>query len=241
MPRGNHPDGKTQGTANRLPPAATSEYQTHARNDVRASIAHFAARLIAEGLTDYRAAKQKAARRHGVTDGYALPDNHEIELALREHLALFARETQPRFLATLRATAIRVMFRLEQFSPWLVGAVLNGTANEFSEIELEFIGVEAKAFEMYLLNAGIEFALCDAHEAKRASPTVGPLVMKYHLEFDEAIVTIALYDHHTARQSVHPRDSVKRDRARRAEAERRFLRESGGLRNSCGPGKRRPG
>jgi hypothetical protein len=198
------------------------ERQVPIRNDLRASIAHSAARLIAEGLTDYQAAKKKAARQHGATDRHALPDNHEIELALREHFALFSGHSQPLVLSALRETAIRLMSRLEQFSPWLVGAVLNGTANEFSEIELELIGVEPKEFEIYLLNAGVDFELCDPPRATVVSSAQKSQPMKYRVEFDAAPVTIALYDQQATRQAANPNNSNKRDRALRADAERRF-------------------
>lgn len=195
----------------------------HSRNDVRRTIAYSAARLIAEGLTDYQAARHKAARQHGVTNRHGLPDNREIDLALREHHSLFARKTQPDTLRVLRSTAIRLMTRFAQFAPWLTGAVLNGTANEFSKIELELIGVEPKEFELYLINAGVEFELGVGRHATEDTPTSLSPVIEYRLEFDSALVAIALYDHHAARQAVHTRASIGHDRVQRADAERRFL------------------
>ena len=229
MTHRHRPTAKPRARFDRPPAPANFAWQEHSRNDFRASIAHSAARLIVQGLTDYHAAKQKAAKQHGVTDSHALPDNREIELAVREHLALFCRENQPRALSALRETAVRMMLRLEPFSPWLVGAVLNGTANEFSEIELELIGIEPKNFEIYLLNAGIEFELCNTHKDKDkgASSTREHRVSKYRVEFDGTPVTIALYDHHIARLAAHPRDSMRHDRAQREQAERRFIEESG--------------
>ncbi len=225
MARRNRPVDKSPAKISHLAVQGGRDRDPHIRNNVRASIARSATRLIADGLTDYQAAKQKAARQHGVTDHHALPDNHEIELALREHFALFSAGAQPRVLSALRATAIRLMLRLEQFSPWLVGAVLNGTANEFSEIELELIGVEPKEFEIYLLNAGVEFELCSPLRARRASPSQQSQPMKYRVEFDAAPATIALYDHQAARQAANPANSIKHDRALRADAEKRFMDE----------------
>lgn len=189
------------------------------RNELRLAIAQAAARLIAEGLTDYHAAKQKAARQLGVTDGHALPDDHEIEAALRERLALFAHDSQLKVLLALREIALRLMAHLEPFSPWLVGAVLAGTANEFSEIELELVGVEAKNFEMYLLNAGVEFQLSktrSTHDRKAQD------AITFNVEFAGAPVSITLYEHHAARQAAQPRGSIKHDRVNRSEAEKRF-------------------
>lgn len=195
----------------------------HSRHDMRRTIAYSAARLIAEGLTDYQAARRKAAWQHGVTNRHVLPDNREIDLALREHHSLFARKTQPETLRVLRSTGIRLMTRFAQFSPWLTGAVLDGTANEFSEIELELIGVEPKEFELYLINAGIGFELGVERHAKEDAPTS---LSKYRLEFDSAAVAITLYDHHAARQVVHNRAGIGHDRVQREDAERRFLEEA---------------
>ena len=51
------------------------------RDYLRSAVAQAAARLIAEGLTDYHAAKKKAARQLGISEKNGLPDNHEIEKA----------------------------------------------------------------------------------------------------------------------------------------------------------------
>jgi hypothetical protein len=211
----------------RLPVPANFDRQMSSRNNLRASVAYSAARLIAEGLSDYHVAKQKAARQLGVTERYGLPDNHEIEMALREHFALFACETQREVLFSLRETAVRVMSRFEQFSPWLVGAVLAGTANEFSEIELELVGVEPKDLEMYLLNTAVTFAIGDMHIARRASPAGKRPRLTYRIEFDDAPVSLALYNHRSERQSEHPEGSIRHDRVQRADAMKRFQVERG--------------
>ena len=188
----------------------------HGRDNVRAAIAHAAARLIAEGLGDYHAAKLKAARQIGVSDKGSLPDNQEIELALREHLALFQRDSQPPILQDLRETALYAMQWLSAFSPWLTGPVLSGTANAFSEIELELIGVEAKSLELFLLNEGVEF---DTQERKdRALANT----LRYVPEWNDAPLVITLFDNHAQRQVATPRDSLRQERVQRDEAEKRF-------------------
>ena len=221
---------------------------------LRTRIAHLAAKLIAEGLTDYHAAKLKAARQLNSNDTKCLPDNLEIETALREHLALFAGETQPEALAALRRVALRAMRWLQiegqrhspsensqdrerdsdhTFEPWLTGAVLNGTANEFSEIELELVGVEAKTVEFMLLNRGVEFELREPKEGNTKSPIAGAgqprtgtKTLQYHLEFEDAPLVITLYENHTRRQAYHPRDSIRHDRASLVEATAKFAAEN---------------
>lgn len=197
---------------------------SRANSQLRLLITRQAAKLIAEGLTDYHAAKLKAARQLNCQDKSALPDNHEIEIALREHLTLFAGHTQPEALAELRRIALRAMRWLQieakaisqdetPFEPWLTGAVLNGTANEFSEIELEIIGADAKTIEFMLLNRGIEFELKEANIKSRSfKPSEPASAIQYHLEFEHAPLVITLYESHAQRQALYPRGSIKHER-----------------------------
>jgi hypothetical protein len=191
------------------------------KND-NARIAQRAAQLIAEGLTDYRAAKLKAARQLGINARDAMPDNGMIDAALRSHYALFDHDKQPKALSALRDIAITVMSRLGEFEPWLVGPVLTGTANANSDIDIEIVGVDSKRFEMYLLDACIEFTL---GESRR--PTSGKTKENGHpifaAEFDNVPVLIALYDSHTERNSANPRGSIRHDRAQIKDVMARFL------------------
>lgn len=170
------------------------------RNDERASVAHAAARLIAEGLTDYRAAKLKAARQLGITDLQSLPDNREVEVALRTHLALFQADTQLAAQDSLRKAAVRAMRWLGQFSPWLAGSVLEGTANEFSAIELELVGTPAKSLEHFLSNERLEFTIADPRDAR-----LDARVVTCEFEFEDTPVSITLFENHAQRQSARPR------------------------------------
>ena len=57
-------------------------------------VAQEAARIIVnQGIRDFGLAKKKAAERLGLTDRGSLPGNAEIELAVSEHLQLFAGES----------------------------------------------------------------------------------------------------------------------------------------------------
>ena len=190
------------------------------RNDVRVSIADRAARLIAEGMTDYHAAKLKAARQLGVTDSVSLPDNREIEAALRGRIALFQGESQPAALEALRDTALRAMRWLERFSPWLSGAVLSGTANEFSAIELELVATEPKTFELFLHNEGVEFDTRQTGTRER-----GSFIVEYEIEFDGVPLLVALFDNHAQRQAAYPRESIRHERVQLADARNFFAHE----------------
>jgi hypothetical protein len=183
---------------------------------IRTRIAQAAAKLIAEGQPDYLAAKLKAARQLGVSDKKSLPDNLEIETALREHLALFGAHRQPAVLAALRETALRAMRWLLQagFEPWLTGATLNGTATEFSAIELELVAVETKTFEMFLLNQNVAFDLTG-----EGNP------LRYEIEFEDATLNVSIFEHHAARNALHPRASLHHARAQLAEATQLFANQ----------------
>lgn len=122
-------------------------------DNLRRQIAYLAARLMAEeGVTDVAFAKQKAARQAGLADARLLPDNREIEEALRDFQGLFQGDTQPGELRALRLAALELMKRLADFRPALVGPVLGGTANQFTEITLQLFADDEKGLALFLVN-----------------------------------------------------------------------------------------
>ncbi|HEX9392813.1 MAG TPA: nucleotidyltransferase [Usitatibacteraceae bacterium] len=155
---------------------------------MRRRIAIAAAGLIAEGMTDYRAAKMKAARRLNCDMAEALPDNREIDVAVREHMAIFQGNSQPQELFELREIAIKVMHRLEQFSPRLLGPVLTGTANRFSNIELEVLTEDEKTFTLFLLNENIAYEVSVRPNGKLRKQT-----RVYGFLIDEAPISVAVF------------------------------------------------
>lgn len=127
---------------------------------LREEIAQAAARMIAEDGADYATAKRKAARQllgDVRIAGEWLPDNEAIEAEVRAYQALFHSESQPRILALLRRLALLAMDDLAPFRPYLVGAVLNGTATEHSDIYLQCFCDSPKDVALHLLNAGLDF------------------------------------------------------------------------------------
>ncbi len=125
----------------------------------RTRIAQAAARLIADhGITDWSAAKRKAAREVGLEQQHALPSREDIERALLEHHALFGGERHAAALRAKRIEALRWMRRLERWSPLLVGGVAAGWAGEHSDIRLELVADDPKALEMSLASEGVRYA-----------------------------------------------------------------------------------
>lgn len=120
---------------------------------MREQLAHRAARLMAQdGIVDFALAKRKAARQAGVPETRHLPDNDEVEQALRSYQALYHDEEHRDRLRFLRAEAMRVMQDFARFNPHLVGSVLSGTAGRYSAIDLHLFTDSAKEVELYLLD-----------------------------------------------------------------------------------------
>ncbi|AOZ00797.1 UDP-N-acetylmuramate--alanine ligase [Cupriavidus sp. USMAHM13] len=127
---------------------------------LREEIAQAAARMIAEDGADYATAKRKAVRQllgDVRVAGEWLPDNDMVEEEVRAYQALFHSDSQPRILALLRRLAVLAMAELAGFRPYLVGAALNGTATEHSDVYLQCFCDSPKDVALHLLNAGVDF------------------------------------------------------------------------------------
>jgi hypothetical protein len=186
-------------------------------NNLRLHVAYLAARLMAEeGVADYATAKQKAARQAGLGDAAVLPDNSEIEEALREYQGLYQSEEQPLHLRRLREVAVKVMREFEDFRPVLVGSVLNGTATQHSDVNLQVFTDDAKALTMFLLNRRYRF-----EEGTREVRRGGRLdeVPQISLEAGDATVTITVLDPDDERSSPRARADAEPQRARLAQVE----------------------
>jgi len=132
------------------------------RNHHREHLAYLAARIMAEdGTQDYSAAKRKAARQAGVPSTQQLPDNREIDVALRSWQALYQRDTREPVLRELRQAALAAMKLLQPFNPWLTGSVLSGTAGPYSDINLQLFTDDGKALELFLLSQQWEYQVGD--------------------------------------------------------------------------------
>jgi hypothetical protein len=120
-------------------------------------IAAAAAQLVVQEGLEYGAAKHRALRQLGLPQRTALPGNHEVENAVREHLALFCADTQPSELRALRGLARDWMERLASFRPHLSGAVWHGTATRRSDIYIQLFCDEQKILELALIDKGVHF------------------------------------------------------------------------------------
>jgi len=136
---------------------------------LRAEIAAAAARMIAEDGVDYGSAKRKAAKQilgDAKVRGDILPDNEQIENEVRLYNELFFGDTQPGRLLHLRRLAVQIMSEFAQFTPYLTGAVLNGTAGQHSDIHLQLFANSPKDVEIYLINKTIQFEVSETAHFK---------------------------------------------------------------------------
>ena len=179
---------------------------------LRAEIAAAAARMIAEDGADYGAAKRRAARQilgDVRVRGDILPDNAQIEDEVRVYNDLFFSETQPARLLHLRTLAVQLMEELAEFSPYLTGAVLNGTAGDQSDIHLQLFVENAKDVAVFLMNRNIQFEVSESvHFHKRGEPVETLSFLR-----GNDGVHLALYDYNDRRAARKPIDPDRPERA----------------------------
>jgi len=143
-----------------------------ASGDLRTELAATAARLIAEEGCEYAQAKRRAVDEllgDRVDRRTTLPDNSEVEHELRRYLRLFGGAQHRALLKSRRELATEVMQTLREFEPHVIGAVLNGTATEHSDIHLQLFVDSAKDVELHLMNLGIDFDVDEGGGDERPS------------------------------------------------------------------------
>ncbi|MFA7241620.1 MAG: hypothetical protein WC091_16030 [Sulfuricellaceae bacterium] len=184
-------------------------------NQMRQRLAQLAARLMAEdGILDYDTAKRKAARQSGAPDTHNLPTNSEVERELRVYQALFQGDEQAERLHTLRTQALQAMHLLQDFSPSLTGAVLDGTAARHSSIDLHVFANSLKDVELFLLNRKIPYA---ATERRFRFGDEGRMIPVLILEGNPSEIELAVFSVDDLRQA--PRSPVGGKAMERAKAQ----------------------
>jgi len=165
---------------------------------LRSAVAQEAARLMAEhGIQDFHLAKRKAAERFGVAEGAFLPKNTEIEAALASYQRLFGGEQHASRLQQQRRVALDAMRMLEQFEPRLVGAVLNGTATEYADIQLHVFSDSAEAVYTHLIDKRYEYEVFE----RKARMTPDRVIAVPSVRFDMQGQILEAF--------VFPRDGIR--------------------------------
>jgi hypothetical protein len=125
--------------------------------DAQLEIAATAARLVVEEGLEYGPAKRRAVKQLGLPGRSALPDNALVEDEVRDYIALFCADTQPAELRALRELALVWMDRMQEFRPYLGGAVWHGTATRLSDIYLQLFCDDSKSAEIALIDHGVQY------------------------------------------------------------------------------------
>lgn len=182
-----------------------------------ALLASTAARLMAQdGINDPQQAKRKAARQLGLPDHVALPSDQEVAAELRLYQLLYKHE-QGDHLRCLREEALALMRLLQDFHPYLTGSVLDGTATEFSDINIQLFADSAKEVEIFLLNQQLAYR----HEEPRSDKAEAVLVV----ETESADANLVIYPAALERVTLKHRDGRPRERMR-AEALAQLLEQT---------------
>ena len=124
---------------------------------VQQEIAATAARMVVEEGLEYGPAKRRAVKQLGLNARTALPNNDQVEDAVREYLDVFCADTQPAELKALRELALVWMERMAAFRPHLGGAVWRGTATGLSDIYLQLFCDDPKSAEISLIDHNVRY------------------------------------------------------------------------------------
>jgi hypothetical protein len=187
------------------------------RNLTRGKVAHIAARLMAvDGVADFATAKHKAAREAGLGSDDPLPDNQEIEEALRAYQDLFQQEEHPRQLRWLRGIAVEAMRLLAEFDPHLTGSVLSGTAGPESDVNIQVFADDCKEIELLLINRGIRYRPQERSVRRGGRKHAVPVL---RIERDGVEIAIAVLAPNDLRVQRRSADGRTIERARLAEVE----------------------
>lgn len=185
-----------------------------------------AARIMAEeGVRDFQQAKRKAAVRLGAPDTRNLPQNREIQSALASYQRLFKGESQASRLRALREVALEAMVFFGRFRPRLVGAVLDGTADDHSPVDLHLFAETPEEIAVFLMEHDIPFDIEERRFRFDDDYVFRPI---YRFVADDTRVDLAVFDERALRHP--PRSRIDGQPMRQASvAEVRSLLDSDAL------------
>jgi len=173
--------------------------------------------MVEGGIKDYQLAKRKAVARFRRLPRGQLPGNAEIEAAIEEHQRLF-KAGQPHRLLALRQVALQVMNLVASFSPRLVGTVLRGTTDDYSDVVLHVVSEPVESVGTFLDDRSIRYRIGERRlrigfEKYRRFPM-------YQFTQEGILIELVVFDRNGARQPpLCPIDGRPMARAALAEVE----------------------
>lgn len=194
---------------------------------LQSEIAAVAAALIVEEGLEYGAAKRRAVKQMALAGRTELPDNDQIEDAVREYIAIFCGDTQPAELAALRALAVVWMERMAAFRPHLAGAVWHGTATRLSDVFIQLFCDDSKSAEIALIEHNVNYeprtitgfngnaveALSLSSQCKALGESVG--------------IHLVVYDHNDLRGAMRPDAKGRKPRGDLAAVRQLLVNDTG--------------
>ena len=187
-------------------------------SQMRQRLAQEAAQILLQrGNRDFHAAKQKAAEHLSVPDTRNLPNNAEIEQALIEYQRLFHADSQPQYLNHLREIAVEAMQFLQDFKPRLVGAVLNGSADQNSPVILHVFANLPEEVKLFLLHNKIPHE--ESHKTVRFSSVKTEDLPLYRFVADDVRVELVVFNEKQKHAPLNPVDGKVMKRADLTEVE----------------------
>ena len=188
-------------------------------DQIRQHIAEAAARIMAEeGVSDFHAAKRKAADRLGVPESKHLPGNDEVHNALQLYLQLFHSGQLSQNLQRLRQLAAEGMHFLAKFDPRLVGSVLSGAVTAATEIQLHITADSPEEVGFWLDEHHIPYEQSDRR--LRFGGDRHETFPAYRFTADEIAVELCIFDRRNGRETpLSPVDGKPMKRANLKEVE----------------------
>ncbi|MGD8483333.1 MAG: hypothetical protein PVJ63_09035 [Thioalkalispiraceae bacterium] len=179
--------------------------RSHKDWQMRQRLAQEAAQILLQrGNRDFHAAKQKAAEHLGVPDTRNLPNNAEIEQALMEYQRIFHADSQSQSLGHLREVAVEAMQFLQDFRPRLVGAVLNGSADQNSPVVLHVFASSPEEVKLFLLHNRIPHE--EGHKSVRFTAARSEDLPLYRFMADDVRIELIVFNERQKQPPLSPVD-----------------------------------
>ena len=171
-------------------------------NTVQEEIAATAARMVVEEGLEYGPAKRRAVKQLGLNARAQLPNNDQVEDAVRDYIELFCADTQPGQLLALRQLALVWMNRLTEFRPHLGGAVWRGTATDLSDIYLQLFCDDPKSAEIKLIDQQVRYEVSTVQGFQGEAVDALSMVCTCPGLTQRVLVHLMIYDHDDLRGAL---------------------------------------
>jgi hypothetical protein len=153
-----------------------------------------------------------------------LPNNDQVEDAVREYIDLFCADTQPAELLALRQLAAVWMSRLVEFRPHLSGAVWRGTATAWSDMYLQLFCDAPKSAEIKLIDHQVRYEVSTVQGFHGEAVDALSMVCACPGLTQKAVVHLMIYDHDDLRGALKP-DAQGRTQRGNLTALERMMKE----------------